>query len=219
MNTFIVTTEETPAPEVTQATERLFINGLPVTHTPPDSEPVQAVYSHPMAYGNRHYVIFNAESSNPSELYVQGQHITPNRSLNDQEMITYLTNELYEASKEADIYRQRAARLSIDIEKIVEALREEAENRGWCDEYNQFCINANEDLSEPHLLPLEQEYEVEVEVRATVTARATLSVMARSRDLAEEMVIDDPDSFFDPTEEALSEIKMSGFDDYDVNFC
>jgi len=213
MNTFTVTTEKTPAPEVTQATERLFILDLPVTYTVGDSQPLQALYVSPAAYGKRHYITLG----DIKELTAMDSEITPNRSLNDQEMIAYLTNELYEASKEAEIYRERAVRIIADIEAISECLRDEAESRGWCDEYNQFVNKVSEKTSEDHLLPLEQEYEVEVEVRATVTARATLSVMARSRDLAEEMVIDDPDSFFDPNDEALSEAKMSGFDDYDVN--
>jgi hypothetical protein len=215
MSTFTIVTEEAPAPQVQ---EKIFIKGLPVTHTPPDGEPVQAVYSHPMAYGDRHYVIFNAESSNPSELYVQGSHITPSRSLNDQEMIAYLNEELYTANEEAETYKKRAVRIIADLEKIVEALRDEAQDREWCDEYNQFCTNLNVELSEPHLLLLEQEFEVEVEVVANVTTRVTVSVMARSYEDAQDMVLEDPRMFFDPSEQALEEAQNSGFDDYDVNF-
>jgi hypothetical protein len=143
--------------------------------------------------------------------------ITPNRSLTDEEMIAYLNQELYAANKEAEMYMKRTNRLISDLGIIAEALRNEAENREWCDEYNEFCDTVNSKTEEHPLIPLEQEYEVEVEVTATVTTRATLSVMARSRDLAEEMVIDDPNCFFDPNDEALSEAKMSGFDDYDVS--
>jgi hypothetical protein len=214
MNTFTVTTEETPAPLVT---EKIFIKGLPVTHTPPGGEPVQAVYSHPMAYGDRHYIIFNAESSNPSELYVQGDHITPNRPLTDEEMVSYLTNELYEANEDADRFRKRIVRLVADVEVITEALRDEAESRGWCDDYNEFCSTVNANLSETHLLALEQEYEVDVEVEATVRTTRTISVLARSLEDAQEMVTVDPETFFDPIEEAIDAARAGGFDDLEVN--
>jgi hypothetical protein len=213
MNTFTIITEETPAPEVTQATEKLFIPDLPITYKVGDSAPIQALYLSQGSYGKRHYITLG----DIKEVTAHESEITPNRSLNDQEMIMYLTNELYEASKETDVYRERAVRIIADLEVIAEALRDEAESRGWCDEYNEFVDKVSEKTSGHHLIPLEQEYEVEVEVTATVTTRATLSVMARSQDLAEEMVIDDPDSFFDPNDEALSEAQMSGFDDYDVS--
>jgi hypothetical protein len=212
MNTFTIITEETPAPEVTQAKERIFIHDLPVTYTAGLSAPIQALYQNAAPYGKRHYITLG----DIKELVVSDSEISPNRSLTDEEMIAYLNQELYAANEEAETYKKRTVRLLSDIGIIAEALRNEAENREWCDEYNQFCDKVNSKTEEHHLLSLEQEYEVEVEVTATVITRATLSVMASSRDLAEEMVIDDPDSFFDPNEEALSEVKMNGFDDYDV---
>jgi hypothetical protein len=214
MNTFTVTTEETPEPEVTQAKERIFIHDLPVTYTTALSPPIQALYQNPAAYGKRHYITLG----DIKEVVAVDAEITPNRSLNDQEMIMYLTNELYEASKEADIYRERAVRIIADLEVIAEALRDEAESRGWCDDYNEFVSKVSDKTSEHHLLPLEQEYEVEVEVRANVSTRVTLSVTARSYEDAQEMVMDDPEAFFDPTHQALEEAQMSGFDDYDVNW-
>jgi hypothetical protein len=214
MNTFTVTTEETPAPEVTQAKERIFIHDLPVTYTAGLSAPIQALYQNAAAYGKRHYITLG----DIKEIVVPDSEISPNRSLNDQEMIMYLTNELYEASKEADIYRERAVRIIADLEVIAEALRDEAESRGWCDDYNEFVSKVSDKTSEHHLLPLEQEYEVEVEVRANVSTRVTLSVNARSYEDAQEMVMDDPEAFFDPTQQALEEAQMSGFDDYDVNW-
>ena len=213
MNTFTVTTEETQAPQVTQATERIFIHDLPVTYTAGLSAPIQALYQNPAPYGKRHYITLG----DIKEIVVPDSEISPNRSLNDQEMIMYLTNELYEASKEADVYRERAVRIIADLEVIAEALRDEAESRGWCDEYNNFVTQVSEKTSEHHLLPLEQEYEVEVQVEARVRTTRTISVLARSLEEAEEMVTEDPETFFDPTDEALSEAKMSGFDDLEVN--
>ena len=213
MNTFTIITEETPAPEVTQATEKLFIPDLPITYKVGDSAPIQALYLSQGSYGKRHYITLG----DIKEVTAHESEITPNRSLTDEEMIAYLNQELYAANKEAEMYMKRTNRLISDLGIIAEALRNEAENREWCDEYNEFCDTVNSKTEEHPLIPLEQEYEVEVEVTATVTTRATLSVMARSRDLAEEMVIDDPNCFFDPNDEALSEAKMSGFDDYDVS--
>jgi hypothetical protein len=213
MNTFTVTTEETPAPEVTQAKERIFIQDLPVTYTGGHVPLLQALYVSPAAYGKRHYITLG----DIKEVVAADAEIIPNRSLNDQEMIMYLTNELYEASKEADIYRERAVRIIADLEVIAEALRDEAESRGWCDEYNDFVTQVSEKTSEHHLLPLEQEYEVDVEVEATVRTTRTISVLARSLEDAQEMVTEDPETFFDPIEEAIDAARAGGFDDLEVN--
>ena len=213
MNTFTVTTEETPAPEVTQATEKLFIADLPIIYNPLNTDPTRATYNYPYTMGDRHSITL----TDGKNITATGDEITPSRSLTDEEMIAYLNEQLYLANDEAWTYKKWHVDLRSDLDDITEALRQEAENRGWCSEYNEFCDEVSSKLKHAQLIPLEQEYEVEVEVTATVTTRATLSVMARSQDLAEEMVIDDPDSFFDPNDEALSEAQMNGFDDYDVS--
>jgi hypothetical protein len=213
MSTFTIITEETPAPEVTQAKERIFIHDLPVTYTAGLSAPIQALYQNAAPYGKRHWITLG----DIKEIVVSDSEISPNRSLNDQEMIMYLTNELYEASKEADVYRERAVRIIADLEVIAEALRDEAESRGWCDEYNDFVSKVSEKTSEHHLLALEQEYEVDVEVEATVRTTRTISVLARSLEDAQEMVTEDPETFFDPIEEAIDAARAGGFDDLEVN--
>lgn len=213
MSTFTIITEETPAPEVTQATEKLFIADLPIIYNPLNTDPTRATYNYPYTMGDRHSITL----TDGKNITATGDEITPSRSLTDEEMIAYLNEQLYLANDEAQTYKKWHVDLRSDLDDITEALRQEAENRGWCSEYNEFCDEVNSKLKHAQLIPLEQEYEVEVEVTATVTTRATLIVMARSQDLAEEMVIDDPDSFFDPNDEALSEAKMSGFDDYDVS--
>lgn len=213
MSTFTIITEETPAPEVTQATEKLFIADLPIIYKPLDQDPTRATYNYPYTMRDRHAITL----TDGKHITATGDEITPSRSLTDEEMIAYLNEQLYLANDEAQTYKKWHVDLRSDLDDITEALRQEAENRGWCSEYNDFCDEVNSKLKHAHLTPLEQEYEVEVEITATVTTRATLSVMARSQDLAEEMVIDDPDAFFDPSDEALEEVKCNGFDNYDVS--
>lgn len=219
MNTFTVvvdTPQVTEEPQV-QAKEKLFIKGLPVTHTPPDGEPTQATYVYACAYGDRHYVIFGADTTNPRELIVYGKDLTPNRSLTPDEMITYLTDELAEVCADSEIRRKRSQNLYDDIAIIAERLRDEAENRGWCQEYNDLCEDLNSIMSDSHMLPLTQEYEVDIEIEATVKTVRTVTVMASSFEEAQELVLDDPDSYIDTSEEALEAASDGGFDSLDVN--
>jgi hypothetical protein len=205
--------ETTPA---TQATEKLFIADLPVTYKSLDQDPVEATYNYPYTMGNRHAITL----TDGKNIVATGDEITPSRSLTDEEMIAYLNEQLYLANEEAQTYKKWNVDLRSDLNDITEALRQEAENRGWCSEYNDFCDAVNSKLIlGDSLIPIEEEYEVEVEVTATVSTRVRLSVMARSQDLAEEMVIDDPDAFFDPSEQALEEASNGGFDNCDVEVC
>lgn len=215
MNTFTIITEEAPAPEVTQAKENVFIKGLPVMYKKLDLEPVEATYDY--AFGSMAYSHVIVLSDGKSAT-VRTDEITPLRPLTDAEMVAYLTDELYEASLSADSYKKMYHSAVEDIDAISTALSEEAENRGWCSEYNDFCHQVNATLKGGgYLQPLEEEYEVEVEVEATVRVSRTVYVMAASQEDAVSMVSDDPECYLDPSEEANEAARSCGWDDIEVN--
>ena len=213
MNTFTAATEETPT---TQATEKLFIHGMPVTYTPLDGSPKQATYDEGFrsVYANKHTITLVADGTS---VVVNGSDITPNRSLTDEEMVAYLTEQMFEMGATIDRQDGFIKTLHSDIDKISTALKEEAENRGWCGEYNTFCEEVNSTLEMSELQPLEQEYEVEVEVKAEISTRYTLMVTASSLENAQSMVEDDPEMFFDPTSAASDAVQNDGWDDYEVS--
>jgi hypothetical protein len=215
MTTFTIITEESPNEEVvTQAEEKLFIAGLPIVYKMGAyQEPELATYNYQYNYGDRH----NITLADGKETLARADEITPSRSLTDAEMILYLTEQLYEASLSADSYKKMYHNAVEDIDAISTALSEEAENRGWCSEYNDFCHQVNATLKGGgYLQPLEQEYEVEVEVEATIRVSRTVYVMAASQEDAVSMVSDDPECYLDPSEEASEAARSFGWDDIEV---
>jgi hypothetical protein len=213
MNTFTVIVD-TPQEEVTQAKEKLFIHGMPITYTVALLTPQQATYDELFSeLSDRHTITLLIEGTS---LIVNGSEIKPNRSLTDEEMVAYLTEQLFESSNKVEQLRRTVVLLEQDAEIISDDLLEEAVNRGWCQEYNQFCEEVNSKLSMLALQPQESEYEVEVEVQAEVNTRYTVFVTASSLESAQSMVDDDPDMFLDPAEVALAAAKRDGWDDVTV---
>lgn len=110
-----------------------------------------------------------------------------------------------------DITRQRKATVDAkdhaqeSIQTIGEALIEKAESMDWCGEFDEWVDIVNRRLAFGYELPTRiQEHEVEVEISGTVSVTKTFTVEARSQEHAEQLVADEPDSFFDP-EEILQE--------------
>lgn len=212
MTTFTIVTEE---PEVTQATDKIFIHGLPVMYKMLDLEPVEAIYDY--AYSglrNSHLIRLVADGK---EVVARTDELTPSRSLTDAEMILYLTEQLYEASNSADSYQQAYRSSDDDIDRIANALSEEAESRGWCEEYSEFCDQVNAVLvTGTRLQPVEREFEIDVEIEATITVTRTVTVTARSQEDAETFVQEDPESFLD-VESEISDAASMGLTDYTIN--
>ena len=212
MNTFTVATEETPT---TQATEKIFIHGMPVTYTPPNGSPQQATYDEGFrhTYIDKHTINLVADGTS---VVVNSSDITPNRSLTDEEMVAHLTEQMFEIGATVDRQVKTISTLYNDHDKISTALKEEAENRGWCKEYNTFCEEVNSTLEMSELLPLEQEYPVNTRTKAEVEVDHVVYVTATSQEHADSMVEDNPNMFFDPEEVALDHVKNHGFDSYDI---
>lgn len=209
MNALSVVSEET----TTQAEEKIFIHGLPVMYKR-YGEPQEATYDY--AYANvpgRHVVTLS--DGTLADAYTS--ELTPTRSLTDAEMILYLTEQLYEASTSADSYKKAYQSSDDDIDRIATALCEEAESRGWCEEYSEFCDQVNAVLvTGKRLQPIEREFEIDVEIEATISVIRTVTVTARSQEDAETFVQDDAESFFD-VEAEISEAASMGVSDYSVN--
>lgn len=208
--------------EVTQATEKIFIHGMPITYTPDDGLHYLAIYDEIFStLYDKHTITLAADGAS---LVVQGSNIKPNRSLTDEEMVSYLTEQLLESSNKVEQLRNTIVLLEQDAETISTYLLQEATNRGWCQDYNNFCETVNSKLSLSALEPSESEYEVSGKLTATasvgdtqvtVECDFTVTVTATSQDHADSIVNDDPQAFFDPEHEAVSAIR-AGWDSYDV---
>lgn len=212
MTTFTIITEE---PQATQATEKIFIHGLPVMYKMLDLEPVEAIYDYPYrGLNDNHLIKLVADGK---EVVARTDELTPSRSLTDAEMIAYLTEQLYEASNSADSYKQMCRNSDDDFDRIATALCEEAESRGWCEEYSEFCDQVNSTLvTGVRLQPIEREFEIDIEIEATITVVRTVTVTARSQEDATTFVQDDPEAYFD-VEAEISDAASMGVTDYFVN--
>lgn len=91
-----------------------------------------------------------------------------------------LRESKYQALREAhENARQRRQQHEADIARIGEALMSEADEREWCDTYDEFVEDLNKSLTVA--LPLR---EVEFEVTMDVTVRITKTVTAATEDAA-----------------------------------
>lgn len=127
------------------------------------------------------------------------------------EIIADLTEQLYQASKEVDRYKNMYTTDMAHWEKIM---RDVKEREMWCDEGTNAIIGElNQGFVGWQLDYYEQDFEIEVEVTATISTTVTVVVSAASQELAAEYIMDSPESYFNPTaelEDAVSDC------DYDV---
>lgn len=139
------------------------------------------------------------------ETHVYDTFNNPNKRTTVGEMVRLF------ALQANDITEQRKAAVDAkdigqeSIRTIGEALIETAENMNWCSEFDEWVDIVNRRLAFGYELPTRiQEHKVEVEISGTVSVTTTITVEARSQEHAEELVSDDPGSFFD-SEEMLQE--------------
>lgn len=132
-------------------------------------------------------------------------------------VITALSNDLAQERTANANRREVIVQMHNDFDAVGEALKDEAENRNWCDEYDQFVERVNAGLTRMILPVREQEYEVEVEVTGTLTTTTTVFVTATSQEAANEMVDEDMDSYVDPDEILTDAARNVSFDIEYVN--
>lgn len=80
---------------------------------------------------------------------------------------------------------------------IGERLISEAQDRGWCEEFDRIIDDVNSQLVGFQLPTREDEFEVMVEVSGRLTYTTTVSVTARSQSEANEMVAENMDDYVD----------------------
>jgi hypothetical protein len=109
-------------------------------------------------------------------------------------------------------------RLTHDIEVVIgETINEEADNRGWCDMFDNLVDAVNNRLTGSARLPERmQEFEVDREVSGTVSTIHTVMVMARSQDDADQMVDDCPSDYFDAEAVLNDYLSWNSFDNIEI---
>jgi hypothetical protein len=83
-----------------------------------------------------------------------------------------------------------------DIELIGNALLEQAKDRDWCSQYDEFITDLNKELS-VELKTREKEYEVEIEVTRKQVQKVTVTITANDEDHARELINDDPSNYYE----------------------
>jgi hypothetical protein len=95
--------------------------------------------------------------------------------------------------------------------KITNAIHEEACERDWCDQYDEWAENVNKTLKFFEIPLIHKEYEVIYSITRTQTARVTVKTTAASEDDAK----DDTDSSYDEAELA-DMVKEHDWDTEDI---
>jgi len=137
-------------------------------------------------------------------------------------------DDLYELSREVVELRERAETwakrydYAIDfLNTVSERLIEEANNRGWCSDYDDIVDEVNSKSGMPGIIMLqerEQEYTFDVRIEARVNVTTEVKVMARSQEHAEDLISQNVESYM---EESVSdmiseEVRYNGVYDYEV---
>lgn len=91
-------------------------------------------------------------------------------------MLTLSSGNKYYSEKEYESLLNRNRMLLDDIKTISNALRDEALQRDWCDEYNNFVEDVNENLKVSELQKLNKDYEVTITVTRTQEVTVTINV-------------------------------------------
>jgi len=110
-------------------------------------------------------------------------------------------------------------KLTHDIEVVIgQRMIAEAEERGWCDSFDNIVDLVNNQLTGCARLPERiQEFAVEVYVTGTISTLHTVMVTARSQDDADELVSDNPNEYFDADEVLTEYVSWNSFDSIEVN--
>jgi len=102
---------------------------------------------------------------------------------------------------------------------ISDRFGEEADNRGWCDDANDFIKSVNEEISAPFSLEeLYHDYDATVFITPEITVALHTSIRARSEEAASDLLRDDVRSYFDDSDikDALRDAEIDGYDIQDI---
>jgi len=95
--------------------------------------------------------------------------------------------------------------------RITNSIYEEASNRDWCDEYDNWAENTNKDLKFFEIPLMRREYAVTYTITRTQEAKVTVQVTARNCDDAE----DQANEAYD-TSDLADKVDESDWDTQDV---
>lgn len=119
-------------------------------------------------------------------------NVTSQEPPSPDEVIAVLTDDLYELSKQYDLQKERCNSLATGIDKamaiIGERLIQEAEERGWCSEFDDIIEEVNQELATAtgnsrFQLPTRQiEKTVVLHRRRIVTEEITVTVTVNASD-------------------------------------
>ena len=115
-----------------------------------------------------------------------------------------------------DKYNAYVIRVARDCELLSNELITQANDRGWCEVYDQIVANLNSDMHHVQITPRVQEYEVELEVRATIVFTRTIEVRATDEDDALDRARNNMGDYVMLDEAADAALSNNGWDDVDV---
>lgn len=142
----------------------------------------------------------------------------------DRPLATLISSYL-EACQNRTGWRDMADRKTRDLHSalaaIGEALMREAEDRGWCDEYDSFVEQVNRELAQygAELPVREQDFEIEVGIflNGNFISNADVTVRAQTEEQAYELVFDDPESYLGDLADFVIETIRSGYHDITID--
>lgn len=134
-----------------------------------------------------------------------------------QAQVRRLTDEV-EAQKAAynDMMRQRDGWRD-DFHHQANSLLEEAERRGWCGEYEEFCDNVDQGLRFGEMPRREKEYEVSWVATVIVQVPMTRTYTARDEESAEESAKEDYDATPE-SQDIIDAIRAGNWEEQDDSY-
>jgi uncharacterized protein YdiU (UPF0061 family) len=130
-----------------------------------------------------------------------------------EEKIKFLERQVNDLNSELEQKNKVLSAYSSESDDLINALRDEAERRSWCEDYNDFAYKFNENHSYIKLDVLEFEYTVTVRLDRTISTTVDIIVTAGCEDDAH-TTVDDGYTMEDLLELAN---ETSDFDDWEVD--
>jgi len=148
---------------------------------------------------------------------VAGMFTRPNINPGIGEVIAALNNEALRLDRvEAENRKMRDDR-DRALGVIGMRLIEEAENRGWCTEFDEIIDEVNAALPDGWELPeRKREFTIEIEVTGTIRTTTSVTVEAKTEDEAREMIDDGEGEHYDSDDILTRAAKNVSFDDVEV---
>ena len=110
---------------------------------------------------------------------------------------------------------KRAEGWRIDFQHLSNSLLEEAEARGWCNEYEEFCDSVDEGLQYGEMPRREKEYTVTWQTYVTVSVDMSRTYTATSEENAIEMAMEDYYGAAPEEDDVVEAVRSGNWEDSD----